>query len=79
MNFEISFLSVDYLKNINTKTSDFEKISKFKPVITGTIPFNIDHNFSDVDISAIFSNRVVEKLILHPFLFHKNGRLKQFC
>ncbi|WP_017213773.1 DUF4269 domain-containing protein [Leptospira noguchii] len=56
MNFEISFLSVDYLKNINTKTSDFEKISKFKPVITGTIPFNIDHNFSDVDISAIFSN-----------------------
>ncbi|EMO53859.1 hypothetical protein LEP1GSC172_1583 [Leptospira noguchii] len=23
-------------------------------------------------------NRVVEKLILHPFLFHGNGQLKQF-
>ncbi|AXX14828.1 hypothetical protein LEP1GSC103_0026 [Leptospira borgpetersenii serovar Javanica str. UI 09931] len=22
---------------------------------------------------------VVEKLILYPFLFHKNDRLKQFC
>ncbi|EMK07811.1 hypothetical protein LEP1GSC166_2422 [Leptospira kirschneri] len=26
-----------------------------------------------------FFNRVVEKLILYLLLFHRNGRLKQFC
>ncbi|EMP06679.1 hypothetical protein LEP1GSC124_3895 [Leptospira interrogans serovar Pyrogenes str. 200701872] len=28
---------------------------------------------------GFFLNRIVEKLILHLFLFYGNGRLKQFC
>ncbi|EKP13450.1 hypothetical protein LEP1GSC103_2923 [Leptospira borgpetersenii serovar Javanica str. UI 09931] len=30
-------------------------------------------------IAMTENNRVVEKLILHLFPFHENGRLKQFC
>ncbi|TGL80019.1 DUF4269 domain-containing protein [Leptospira yasudae] len=65
MNFETSFLSSDYLKNGNSKQKrlwkDLEehsilgRISKFNPVLAGTIPLGIDHDQSDADILCSFS------------------------
>ncbi|MBW0432952.1 DUF4269 domain-containing protein [Leptospira yasudae] len=65
MNFETYFLSTDYLKNGNPiqkrlwkdldENSILGKISKFNPVIAGTIPLEIDHDQSDVDILCSFS------------------------
>ncbi|RHX81209.1 DUF4269 domain-containing protein [Leptospira yasudae] len=65
MNFETSFLSADYLKHGNTKQQrlwkDLEehsilgRISKFNPVLAGTIPLEIDHEQSDADILCSFS------------------------
>lgn len=64
MDFESSFLSSDSLKNGNQRQKllwqdlsahrILERISRFEPVVAGTIPLGIDHSASDVDILCFF-------------------------
>lgn len=64
MDFETYFLSSDSLENGNLRQKRLfrdisehkilERISKFDPVLAGTIPLDIDHSLSDVDILCCF-------------------------
>ncbi|PJZ56175.1 DUF4269 domain-containing protein [Leptospira barantonii] len=64
MDFETYFLSSDFLENGNPKQKRLhrdlsehkilERISKFDPVLAGTIPLDIDHPASDADILCCF-------------------------
>ncbi|RZJ79318.1 MAG: DUF4269 domain-containing protein [Flavobacterium sp.] len=71
----IDFLKIDYLKNGNerqktayqvlTKHHIFEKLKSFNPILTGTIPINIDIPESDLDIICFYHNKVdfIDKIV----------------
>lgn len=64
----IDFLKIDYLKNGNerqkaayqclTRNQIFEKLKDFDPILTGTIPINIDIPSSDLDVICFYPNKV---------------------
>ncbi|KQC00453.1 DUF4269 domain-containing protein [Pedobacter sp. Hv1] len=63
----IDFEDIGYLKNgterqqlahhVLTKHAIFEKLIAFQPILTGTIPINIDIPSSDLDISCYWTNK----------------------
>lgn len=71
----IDFLKIDYLKHGNerqktayqvlTKRHVFEKLTNFNPILTGTIPINIDIPESDLDIICFYHNKVdfIDKIV----------------
>ena len=63
----MTFDNIDYLRNGNeikqgaytvlTENSIFEKLRYFLPLLTGTIPINIDIDESDLDIICYWTNK----------------------
>lgn len=63
----MTFDNIEYLKNGNdrqraayrtlTKNSVFEKLKPFSPLLTGTIPINIDIEDSDLDIICYWQKK----------------------
>jgi hypothetical protein len=63
----IDFLNINYLQVGNERqklvfisltNQIFEKLKDFDPILTGTIPINIDIPSSDLDIICFYSNKV---------------------
>lgn len=50
--------------NVLTENNILKKLEKFKPILTGTIPINIDIEDSDLDIACYWQNKddFIEKL-----------------
>lgn len=67
-NSMINFDTIEYLKNGNpkqmkvfeilTKHSILSRITEFNPILTGTIPINIDIENSDLDIICYWTNKI---------------------
>ncbi|MES2445583.1 MAG: DUF4269 domain-containing protein [Bacteroidota bacterium] len=84
----IDFLKIDYLKDGNerqkaafevlTKHLVFEKLKNFNPILTGTIPINIDIPESDLDIICFYPNKVdfIDRIVKN-FGQEKNFQLKK--
>ncbi|SOD20430.1 DUF4269 domain-containing protein [Pedobacter xixiisoli] len=63
----MNFLNIEYLKIGNTKQRSayqtlvnlqiLEKLKAYKPILTGTIPINIDIENSDLDIICFWENK----------------------
>lgn len=63
-----NFENIDYLKNGNerqqaafatlTVNRVFEKLKDFNPILTGTVPINIDIPESDLDIICCWNNKI---------------------
>lgn len=70
----MDFLTIEYLKEGNERQKlayqtlvthqIFENLSAFSPILTGTIPINIDIETSDLDIICYWTNKAefIEKL-----------------
>ena len=64
----VDFLKIDYLKVGNERQKAahqlliyhqiFKKLQDFDPILTGTIPINIDTTASDLDIICYWTNKV---------------------
>jgi len=73
----IDFEKIDYLKNgserqksayqILTKYRILEKLADFNPILTGTIPINIDIPESDLDIICYWTNKIEFIALLKKF------------
>src|SRR5687768_18154563 len=63
----MTFDNIEYLRNGNdkqrrsyrtlTENNIFEKLQPFSPILTGTIPINIDTEESDLDIICHYKNK----------------------
>ena len=84
----VDFLKIDYLKVGNERQKAayqllihyqiFKKLQDFDPILTGTIPINIDIAESDLDIICYWTNKVdfINQLI-HAFAKELNFSLKE--
>ncbi|MCM8568606.1 DUF4269 domain-containing protein [Gramella jeungdoensis] len=84
----MDFRKIDYLKSGNVKQRQvyelltnyavFRKLKKYDPILTGTIPIEIDTEASDLDIICCWENRKMfeEDLIKH-FNGEKEFRIRQ--
>jgi Domain of unknown function (DUF4269) len=80
----IDFTKIDYLKSGTDKQKQayrilsenliLEKLKSFDPLLTGTIPINIDLDTSDLDIICCFANREV----FQTHLMHEFGQQQNF-
>lgn len=83
----IDFTNIEYLKSGTARQQHayevlsmhqvLEKLAAFDPILTGTIPINIDIETSDLDIICHFTNPVLfQKSVRH--FFGREKRYKEF-
>jgi hypothetical protein len=82
-----SFLSIDYLKTGNSRQKKayedlnelgvFNQLTKYQPVLAGTIPIGIDMKNSDLDILCICKNHITFSNELIDLFSNKEGFLIQ--
>jgi hypothetical protein len=84
MNFEdLTYLKAGTEKQkkaykVLTENSVFEKLSSFSPVLTGTIPINVDTDESDLDIICHWIDKnVFARLIENYFSTCENFKLSE--
>ena len=84
----MDFRKLDYLKSGNSKQrqvyelltghSIFEKLKRYDPILTGTIPIEIDTETSDLDIICCWENRqMFEEDLIKYFCKEKEFRIRQ--
>lgn len=82
----IDFTKIDYLKSgtdkqkrayqVLTNNRILEKLESFEPLLTGTIPINIDIDTSDLDIICCFAEAAeFESQLIALFGHHQNFKI----
>ncbi len=80
--------TLDYLKTGNSKQQAvyqlliahavFNKLESFSPILTGTIPINVDIDNSDLDIACHWSDKIIFRHVLTTeFAQYENFMLEQ--